>query len=114
MIEKSGILDPTRLRPRLSERSNDELSIQAEWGVIAAKQAMENAGVTAEDIDVVILACSNMQRAYPAVAIEIQSALGIQGYAYDMNVACSAATFGFETSGRCNSFRCSPCFISEC
>jgi beta-ketodecanoyl-[acyl-carrier-protein] synthase len=35
-----------------------------------------------------------MQRAYPAVAIEIQSALGIQGYAYDMNVACSAATFG--------------------
>ena len=36
-------------------------------GVIAAKQAMENAGVTAEDIDVVILACSNMQRAYPAV-----------------------------------------------
>ena len=78
VIEKSGILDPTRLRPRLSERSNDELSIQAEWGVIAAKQAMENAGVTAEDIDVVILACSNMQRAYPAVAIEIQSALGIQ------------------------------------
>ena len=96
VVEKSGILDPTRLRPRLQERSNDELSLQAEWGVIAAKQAMENAGVTAEDIDVVILACSNMQRAYPAVAIEIQSALGIQGYAYDMNVACSAATFGLK------------------
>ena len=57
---------------------------------------MENAGVTAEDIDVVILACSNLQRAYPAVAIEIQTALGIQGYAYDMNVACSAATFGLK------------------
>ena len=96
VVEKSGILDPTRLRPRLQERSNDELSLQAEWGVIAAKQAMENAGVTAEDIDVVILACSNMQRAYPAVAIEIQSALGIKGYAYDMNVACSAATFGLK------------------
>ena len=96
VVEKSGILDPTRLCPRLQERSNDELSLQAEWGVIAAKQAMENAGVTAEDIDVVILACSNMQRAYPAVAIEIQSALGIQGYAYDMNVACSAATFGLK------------------
>ena len=94
--EKSGILDPKRLRPLLRERSNDELSIQAEWGVIAAKQAMENAGVTAEDIDVVILSCSNLQRAYPAVAIEIQTALGIQGYAYDMNVACSAATFGIK------------------
>lgn len=80
----------------MRERSNDELSIQAEWGVAAAQQAMQNAGVTADDIDVVIMACSNMQRAYPAVAIEIQTALGIQGYAYDMNVACSAATFGLK------------------
>jgi len=94
--EKTGILDPKRLRPRLQERADDQLSLQAEWGIIAAKQAMENAGVTPEDIDVVILACSNMQRAYPAVAIEIQTALGIQGYAYDMNVACSAATFGLK------------------
>ncbi|MGK9156072.1 beta-ketoacyl-ACP synthase III [Acinetobacter radioresistens] len=94
--EKTGILDPKRLRPRLQERADDQLSLQAEWGVIAAKQAMENAGVTSEDIDVVILACSNMQRAYPAVAIEIQTALGIHGYAYDMNVACSAATFGLK------------------
>src|SRR5690606_9383280 len=96
VVEKSGILDPKRLRPNLRERSDDEISLQAEWGVIAAQQAMENAGVTAEDIDIVILSCSNLQRAYPAVAIEIQTALGIQGYAYDMNVACSAATFGLK------------------
>ncbi len=96
VIEKSGVLDINRLRPRLEERTDEELSIQAEWGVIAAKQAMQNAGVTAEDIDVVILACSNLQRAYPAVAVEIQTELGIQGYAYDMNVACSAATFGLK------------------
>ncbi|MGO1160208.1 beta-ketoacyl-ACP synthase III [Acinetobacter lwoffii] len=96
VVEKSGILDPKRLRPNLREREDDEISLQAEWGVIAAKQAMENAGVTAEDIDIVILSCSNLQRAYPAVAIEIQTALGIKGYAYDMNVACSAATFGLK------------------
>ncbi|MDQ8951992.1 beta-ketoacyl-ACP synthase III [Acinetobacter rudis] len=96
VVEKTGVLDPKRLRPYLQEREDDELSLQAEWGVYAAKQAMENAGVSAEDIDVVILACSNMQRAYPAVAVEIQTALGIQGYAYDMNVACSAATFGLK------------------
>lgn len=101
--EKTGILDPKRLRPRLQERADDQISLQAEWGVIAARQAMENAGVTAEEIDVVILACSNMQRAYPAVAIEIQSALGIQGYAYDMNVACSAATFGLKQA--CDAIR---------
>lgn len=96
VIEKSGVLDPSRLRPRLEERNDDELSIQAEWGVWAAKDAMTNAGVAPEDIDVVILACSNLQRAYPAVAVEIQTALGIEGYAYDMNVACSAATFGLK------------------
>ena len=96
VVEKSGILDPKRLRPNLRERADDEISLQAEWGVIAAKQAMENAGVTPEDIDIVILSCSNLQRAYPAVAIEIQTALGIKGYAYDMNVACSAATFGLK------------------
>ena len=96
VIEKSGVLDPSRLRPRLEERTDDELSIQAEWGVWAAKDAMTNAGVAPEDIDVVILACSNLQRAYPAVAVEIQTALGIEGYAYGMNVACSAATFGLK------------------
>lgn len=96
VMEKSGVLDISRLRPKLSERADDELSLQAEIGVQAAKIAMQNAGVTAADVDLVILSCSNMQRAYPAVAIEIQNALGIQGYAYDMNVACSAATFGIK------------------
>lgn len=98
VAEKSGILDIDRMRPRFNIRSNDEISLQAEWGVAAAKQAMDNAGVTAEDIDVVIMACSQLQRGYPAIAIEIQSALGIQGYGYDMNVACSAATFGLKQS----------------
>ena len=84
VVEKSGILDPKRLRPNLRERADDEISLQAEWGVIAAKQAMENAGVTAEDIDIVILSCSNLQRAYPAVAIEIQTALGIKGHRHNL------------------------------
>lgn len=109
VMEKSGVLDITRLRPKLRERADDELSIQAEIGVAAAKIAMEKAGVTAADIDVVILSCSNMQRPYPAVAIEIQNALGIQGYAFDMNVACSAATFGIKQafdSIKAGSVRC--------
>ena len=96
VAEKSGILDIDCMRPRLTERPNEEISLQAEWGVAAAKQAMDNAGVTAEDIDVVIMACSQLQRGYPALAIEIQSVLGIQGHGYDMNVACSAATFGLK------------------
>lgn len=97
VVNKEGVLDPSRMCPIIPERSNDEWSIQAEMGTAAARQAIENAGLTPDDIDAVILACSNMQRAYPAVAIEIQAALGMtHGYAFDMNVACSAATFGLQ------------------
>ncbi len=96
VIEKSGILDPQRMRPRFAPRANDELSLMAEIAVAAAREALVNADRTAADIDAVICAASNMQRAYPAMAIEIQDALGIEGYGFDMNVACSSATFGME------------------
>ena len=98
VLDKEGILDPKRMRPSLKERSNEEISIQAEIAVDACKQAMEKAGRSADDIDAVICACANLQRAYPAVAIEIQDILGIQGYAYDMNVACSSSTFGIQNA----------------
>jgi beta-ketodecanoyl-[acyl-carrier-protein] synthase len=39
-----------------------------------------------------------MQRGYPAMAVELQAALGIDGYGFDMNVACSSATFGIQTA----------------
>ena len=48
------------------------------------------------DIDAVICSCSSLQRPYPALAIEVQNALGAGGFGYDMNVACSSATFGIE------------------
>ena len=96
VMNKSGILDPKRMVPRLRPRSNDEPSVMCEMGVIAAKQAMEQANVTADDIDAVLVAASNMERAYPAMAIEVQAELGIKGFAFDMNVACSSATFGIQ------------------
>ncbi|MBB5018243.1 beta-ketodecanoyl-[acyl-carrier-protein] synthase [Chitinivorax tropicus] len=96
VVEKAGVLDPARMYPCVPERSNDELSLQAEMAVMAAKQALERAGKAPQDIDAVIVACSNMQRPYPAMAIEVQNALGCNGYAFDMNVACSSATFGIE------------------
>ena len=97
VIDKDGVLNPERMRPSFTYRSDEQISLQAEIGVKAAQKALDSAGLQADQLDAVILACSNMQRAYPAVAIEIQAALGMtQGYAFDMNVACSAATFGIE------------------
>ena len=94
---KAGILDTSFMRPKLRERSEDELSNLAEMGVAAAKQAIENSGINIADLGAVIVACSNLERPYPAIAIEIQDALGIKGFAFDMNVACSSATFGIQT-----------------
>ncbi len=98
VMDKDGILDPERMCPRLPERSNDEPSIQCEMSVIAAREALAKAGRTAADVDGVIVACSNLQRPYPAVSIEVQQALEIDGFAYDMNVACSSATFGIQAA----------------
>ncbi|MDP5102721.1 MAG: beta-ketoacyl-ACP synthase III [Erythrobacter sp.] len=98
VMSKAPILDPATMCPRLPERGNDEISIMAEIGVAAAKQALERAGRRPEDVDAVLCAASNMQRAYPAMAIEIQQALGIDGFGFDMNVACSSATFGIQTA----------------
>ena len=98
VISKSPILDPSIMAPRWPERSNSELSIMAEIGVKAANQALLNARRDGSDVDAVLCAAANMQRAYPAMAIEIQDALGIEGFAFDMNVACSSATFGIQTA----------------
>ena len=96
VMNKSGIIDPERMVPRLPQRTNEEPSVMCEMGVVAAKQAMAQANVSADDIDAVLVAASNMERAYPAMAIEVQAALGIKGFAFDMNVACSSATFGIQ------------------
>ncbi|WP_028240081.1 beta-ketoacyl-ACP synthase III [Stutzerimonas azotifigens] len=98
VIDKDGILDPERMVPRIPERSNDEWGILCEMSVKAAQEALARAGRTPADIDGVIVACSNLQRAYPAVAIEVQAALGIKGFGFDMNVACSSATFGLQNA----------------
>ncbi|WP_299624657.1 beta-ketoacyl-ACP synthase III [uncultured Tateyamaria sp.] len=98
VMDKSGVLDPDVMHPLLRQRSDDEPSIMAEMALDAAQKALAAAGKTAADVDAVICAASNLERAYPAVAIEIQDLLGIQGFAFDMNVACSSATFGIQAA----------------
>lgn len=93
---KEGILDIDRMRPKFPERKEEEISNQAEIAVFAAREAMAAAGKTGSDIDAVIVSCAYTQRAYPAIAIEVQHELGIEGFGFDMLLACSAATFGLH------------------
>ena len=96
IYQKEGALDITRMKPKIAPRADDELSHQAEIAVEAAKLALASANVTADEIDAVIVSCAYTQRAYPAIAIELQEALNIEGFGFDMLVACSAATFGMH------------------
>jgi beta-ketodecanoyl-[acyl-carrier-protein] synthase len=99
VLDKSAIVDPAIMEPRYAERPNDQISLMAEIGVAACRDALAKAGRDIADVDAVLCAASNMQRAYPAVAVEIQHELGMErGFGFDMNVACSSATFGIQTA----------------
>ncbi|RPE66956.1 beta-ketodecanoyl-[acyl-carrier-protein] synthase [Pacificibacter maritimus] len=98
VMEKDGILDPRRMGPKFALRDDSDPSMMAEIGVAAARAALAQANCAASDIDLVICAASNHARAYPAIAVEIQDILGAGGFAFDMNVACSSATFGVQAA----------------
>ena len=98
VMDKSGVLDPNVMHPHLRERSNDEPGIMAEMALEACARALAQAGREAREVDLVICAASNHERPYPAIAIEIQQLLGAGGFAFDMNVACSSATFGIQAA----------------
>lgn len=80
--------------------TNDELGVDAIHKALAREPC---------DIDLILCAASNHERAYPAIASEIQQLIAASGFAYDMNVACSSATFGPQTTAdmvRTDSVKC--------
>ena len=98
VMDKSGVLDPGRMYPRLPARRDEAPSVMAEMALDAAGKALAQAGRTGGEVDLVICAASNHERAYPAIAVEVQALLGATGFAFDMNVACSSATFGIQAA----------------
>jgi beta-ketodecanoyl-[acyl-carrier-protein] synthase len=98
VVCKKGMLETGIMCPRLPESANDETSLMAEVAVAAARGALSAAERTPEDIDGVIVAASVVQRFYPQIAIEVQDALGIKGFGFDLLAACSSATFGIQVA----------------
>ncbi|SFR10429.1 beta-ketoacyl-ACP synthase III [Poseidonocella sedimentorum] len=98
VLDKTGVLDPEIMHPVLPERTDDEPSVMAEMAIKACNLALAAAGREAAEVDLVICAASNHERAYPAIAVEIQDLIGAGGFAFDMNVACSSATFGIQAA----------------
>ncbi|WP_115718137.1 beta-ketoacyl-ACP synthase III [Gallaecimonas mangrovi] len=98
VVSKDGILDPEVMAPLIPERGNDKPSVMIEMAMHAADEALKASGREPEEVDLIICAASNMQRPYPAMAVELQHFIGAKGFAFDMNVACSSATFGMANA----------------
>ncbi|MDE2161986.1 MAG: beta-ketoacyl-ACP synthase III [Alphaproteobacteria bacterium] len=98
VMDKAGVLDPAIMCPRIAERPNDQISVLAEMAIASGRDALAAAERKASEIDAVIVSCANPQRAYPAIAIEVQNALGVDGYAFDMNVGCASAAFALQVA----------------
>lgn len=76
-----------------------EGELTSTMGAVAARRALDDAGVAPEDIDLIILATSTPDQTFPATAVSIQADLGItQGAAFDMQAVCSGFVFALATA----------------
>jgi len=65
----------------------------------AARAALEDAGVEAETIDLIVLATSTPDNTFPATAVAVQCGLGINhGAAFDLQAVCSGFVFALATA----------------
>jgi 3-oxoacyl-[acyl-carrier-protein] synthase-3 len=65
----------------------------------AAERALTSAGVSASDIDLIVLATSTPDQTFPATAVAVQDNLGMrQGAAFDVQAVCSGFVFGLSTA----------------
>ncbi len=68
-------------------------------GLKAAQAALDDAGLTAADIDLIVLATSTPDQTFPATAVTIQNELGItRGAAFDLQAVCSGFVFALSTA----------------
>jgi 3-oxoacyl-[acyl-carrier-protein] synthase-3 len=68
-------------------------------GLKAAQAAIAKAGIDAQSIDLIVLATSTPDNTFPATAVAIQEALGINhGAAFDIQAVCSGFIFGLATA----------------
>src|SRR5262245_21028900 len=71
----------------------------ASLGEAAARAALDNAGLTPDDIDLIILATSTPDNTFPATAVDIQARLGMtHGFAFDMQAVCSGFVYAVTTA----------------
>ena len=98
MVETSDewIVQRTGIRQR-HVAADDETT--ASLGEAAARAALDSAGLTPADIDVIVLATSTPNNTFPATAVDIQNRLGMHhGFAFDIQAVCSGFVYALATA----------------
>jgi len=101
LMEGKGATEVGRMYPYLSKyASKDAMDTpaQVKMAYEAAQEALKQAGLKGSDLDMVIISASVWERFVPSMATELQSILGAKGFAFDMAMGCSSATFGMSTA----------------
>ncbi|MGH0431536.1 beta-ketoacyl-ACP synthase III [Bacillus hominis] len=89
-----------RTRTGIAERRiADDTIDTSHMAVEASKKALEDAGISGEDIDLILVATVTPDRAFPAVACVIQEAIGAKhAAAMDLSAACAGFMYGMITA----------------
>lgn len=71
----------------------------SDLAVVAAKAALENAGITADDLDLIIVATATPDQTFPATATRVQAILGMhRGFAFDVQAVCSGFVYALTVA----------------
>jgi 3-oxoacyl-[acyl-carrier-protein] synthase-3 len=92
------IVQRTGIHQRHLAADNETTSV---LGLAAAKAALADGGLDADDIDLIICATSTPDYTFPATATQIQAGLGIShGVAFDLQAVCSGFVYGVATADK--------------
>jgi len=86
------VFERTGIRERRIGGTTAGLAIEA------GQRALQQAGLTGSDIDLVLLATTTPDQTMPSTASEVQEVLGVAGGACDLNAACSGFVYGLVTA----------------
>lgn len=85
-------------RVGVKERRISENETAADFAINAAKEAIKNAGVSAEELDLIIAATVSGDTFCPTIAGYVQKAVGAVCPGFDINSACSGFMFALDTA----------------
>jgi 3-oxoacyl-[acyl-carrier-protein] synthase-3 len=90
------IVQRTGIRERHIAADGEKTS---DLGLVAARRALESAGMDASEIDLIVLATSTPDQTFPATAVRVQQALGAgPGAAFDIQAVCSGFVYALATA----------------